>query len=37
MSCTEIEIYKDLLKLHLEHAEVILNRKRLTDSNIKGI
>lgn len=31
MSCTEIEIYKDLLKLHLERAEVILNRKRLTD------
>lgn len=37
MSCTEIEIYKDLLKLHLECAEVILNRKRLTDSGIKGI
>ena len=31
MSCTEIEIYKDLLKHHLECAEVILNRKRLTD------
>lgn len=27
MSCTEIEIYKDLLKFHLERAEAILNRK----------
>ena len=29
MSCTEIEIYKDLLKHHLERAEVILNRKKI--------
>lgn len=32
MSCTEIEIYRNLLEHHLKCAEFILNRKRLTDN-----